>query len=134
MRLLFTVLLAIVLSDATRGQTCLHGPDESARQRARVTAAMAFIRDVHEAQSRAYRERDTYVPLREAMSVAEVPTGFLPRLTAGRWSYAIIMKDGFDPCGFALVSDQDGVIYEASPSSRPIEQAALPQEVVEEER
>lgn len=132
MRLLFTAWLVILMSETTDAQTCLHGSDESAWQRERVTAAIAFMREVQAAQSRAYRERDTYVPLREAISVVDVPTGFLARLTAGRWSYAIIMKDGFDPCGFALVSDQNGVIDEARPSSRSLEHASVPQPVAED--
>jgi hypothetical protein len=124
MRLLLTALLATMLTEPIRAQTCLHGPDESDRQRRRVNEAIEFIRDVHAAEARAYRERDTYVPTRDAISVAQVPTGFLARVTADRWSYAIIVKDGLDPCGFALVSDQDGVIYAATPTTGDADEGA----------
>jgi len=39
--------------------------------------------------------------------------GFVPRLIVNQWGYLISLKDIFDVCGFALFSDEQGVIYES---------------------
>jgi hypothetical protein len=41
---------------------------------------------------------------------------------ADQWTYAIALKDLFDACGFALFSDEQGVVYEAV--RRPIQAVA----------
>ena len=43
------------------------------------------------------------------------PVGFIPKLLFDQWSYVVSLKDYFDACGFALFSDERGVIYEAHP-------------------
>jgi len=108
--------LALLCTPADlRAQQCLHGPDESAAERARRRAAVVFLQEVNAAQARIQRERGSFVPLVEAVSLAAVPVGFVPRLVFDRWGYVVTLKDALDPCGFALVSDHDGLIYEARP-------------------
>ncbi|HXH26255.1 MAG TPA: hypothetical protein VNI78_13470 [Vicinamibacterales bacterium] len=107
-------------------QRCLHGPDESETERARRRAAVAFLQEVNAAQARIQRERGTFVPLVEAASLGAVPVGFVPRLVFDRWSYVVTLKDALDPCGFALVSDQDGLVYEARPVAGGGEAASGP--------
>ena len=113
------LLLSFISAGAAHAQQqCLHGTNESASERERREAALAFVDRVNAAERAAHDEQGTYVPLAEAVSVSGVPLGFVPRLTFDRWSYAVSLKDLFDPCGFALFSDQDGRIYEARPVVR----------------
>ena len=47
-------------------------------------------------------------------NMPSAPVGFVPKLLIDRWSYIVSLKDYFDVCGFALFSDERGVIYESS--------------------
>ena len=114
-RALAALLSVILAAGAASGQQCLHGPDESASERERREAAIAFAELVIDAQRKAQQDEGTFVALNDAVSLRTVPLGFVPRLTFDRWSYALSLKDLFDPCGFALFADQDGRIYEARP-------------------
>ena len=134
MRVLPVAAVLLAFTGAGEAQPCLHGPDESESQRRRVSAAIAFIREVSEAQARIYRQRDTYVALSDAVSVARVPVGFVPRLRFDRWSYGIMLKDSLDSCGFALFSDQEGVIYEGQPTDRSPQPMSEAETVVDEEQ
>jgi hypothetical protein len=110
--------LLLALAAPAGAQQCLHGPEESASERGRREAALAFVDQVNAAQKTAQDTQGTYVALADAVSLGSVPLGFVPRLTFDRWSYTISLKDLFDPCGFALFSDQDGQVYDARPASR----------------
>ncbi len=123
MRVLLAHVLLLLLAGAASAQQsaapqCLHGADESASERARREEALAFVDRVNAAQREAQQTQGTFIPLADAVPPGDVPLGFVPRLTIDRWSYAISLKDLFDPCGFALFSDQDGRVYEARPASR----------------
>lgn len=111
-------LILLFLTRTAAAQSCLHGPDESETERGRRTAAIAFVAQVNAAEAKLQRERGTYVALVDAVGMTTVPLGFVPRLTFDRWSYAISLKDVLDPCGFALFSDQDGLVFEARPLPR----------------
>ena len=108
---------ALVAAADFQAQRCLHGADESVDQRARRQAAIRYLRDVNAAEARLHQQRGTYGSLVEAEATGfrNVPFGFVARLTFDRWSYAIILKDVLDPCGFSFFADQDNVIYEAHP-------------------
>jgi hypothetical protein len=112
------LVLVLLLAPPAAAQRCLHGPDESASERARREAAIEFAAEVNAAEGAAQRARGTYVALTDAVALGRVPLGFVPRLTFDRWSYVLSLKDLFDPCGFALFSDQDGQIYEGRPVAR----------------
>lgn len=118
LRVLAASVMVLVLAPPAAAQRCLHGPDESGSERARREAAIEFAADVNAAERAAQRARGTYVALTDAVALARVPLGFVPRLTFDRWSYVLSLKDLFDPCGFALFSDQDGQIYEGRPVAR----------------
>jgi hypothetical protein len=111
------IALVAIATGTAEAQRCLHGSDEAEAERTRRRAAVAFMR-VNAAETQLQRDRGTYVALVDAVSMADVPVGFVPRLTFDRWSYMVSLKDTFDPCGFRLFSAQDGVIYEAQPSAR----------------
>lgn len=117
LRAVSCLLLLLSFAGAADAQQCLHGPDESASERSRREAAVDFVARLNAAQKAALEERGTYVALTDAVPPGDVPLGFVPRVTFDRWSYAVSLKDLFDPCGFALFSDQDGRVYEARPVS-----------------
>lgn len=112
-------VLLLAYAQAAAAQQCLHGPDESASERRRREEALQFVVRVNAAQMAALQAQGAYVALADAVPAGEVPLGFVPRLTVDRWSYAISVKDLFDPCGFAVFSDQDGRVYEGRPAALP---------------
>ena len=111
--------LLLAYAPAAAAQQCLHGPDETASERRRREQALQFVARVNDAQRAALQARGGYVALADAVPAREVPLGFVPRLTVDAWSYVISLKDLFDPCGFAVFSDQDGRIYEGRPAALP---------------
>jgi hypothetical protein len=117
----WSLALAVVLWPAmANGQQCSDSADGSSQQRSRREAGTRFIQSVNEQQARMYQDRGTYVSLSES-GAPTAPVGFVPRLVFDRWGYLIVVKDLFDVCGFALISDEHGVVYEGRPtvSSRP---------------
>jgi hypothetical protein len=80
-------------------------------------SAVRYVQEFKAIQSRLHEQEGSYAPLArvEATGSLSAPFGFVPRLTLDRWSYVVILKDGLDPCGFALFTDQDSVIYNAHP-------------------
>lgn len=109
---------ALLVAASAPAQQCQGVAPESAGQRERWEAAVRFVQEVNVAQARVHTEVGEYVSLAEATNLATVPAGFVPRLTIDQLSYAISLKDLFDPCGFALFSDHEGTIYEARPVAR----------------
>ena len=53
--------------------------------------------------------------------LSSTPVGFIPTFLYDEWSYIVSLKDYFDGCGFALFSDERGVIYHSHP--RPVRTA-----------
>lgn len=122
---LSAVGLALLLVTATpSAQRCLHGPDASEADRARRHAAITFVQQINAAEAQAYRNRGTSVALIDAVKMADVPFGFVPRLVFERLTYMVSLKDSLDPCGFSLLSDQDGMIYEARPLPRAADESS----------
>jgi hypothetical protein len=107
---------AVLLPAAASGQPCIDSVEVSPQQRSRRDAAVRFIQAVNALEARWHQERGTYVALSEGRAPA-APVGFVPRLVFDRWGYVIVVKDLFDGCGFALISDEHGVVYEAHPSA-----------------
>ncbi len=94
---------------------CLHGDGETPIEMARRRAAVAFMRAVNTAQSRVYAAAKTYRAMSELPNLPAVPEGFTALLAATADVYAAAVKDTRDPCGFALFSDQTGLIYSGRP-------------------
>jgi hypothetical protein len=114
----FGTIAIVGLAEHAQGQQCLHRSDESAGERLRRQAAVKFIDDVNIAQARRQRETGRYALLAEVQQGAIAPLGFVPRLLMDRFGYAIKVVDALDPCGFALFSDERGVVFEAHPTAR----------------
>lgn len=107
------VSMGLVLTGGALGQQCLHRGDESTAERLRRQAAVDFVVELNAAQTRQQRETGRYASLAEVRQSANAPLGFVPRLVVDRFGYMVKVIDMFDPCQFALFSDERGVVYEA---------------------
>ena len=74
-----------------------------------------FLVSFHELQADSKRRSGTYLALSELSITSTIPVGFVPRLVFDRWTYVVTLSDLFDRCGFTLMSDERGSIYEARP-------------------
>lgn len=110
---LFVCAVAILLTSASaRGQECLSQYDAVAGRVGR-DAAVEYIAAVNTAQMERHKQGQRYRPLNELPNAPAAPVGFVPKLLFDRWSYIVVLKDYFNACGCAVVSDERGVIYEA---------------------
>ena len=112
LRTLIITMAMLLTSAGAHGEDCLP-QDIDAANRVRRDAALAYLSAVNSAQLQQQRQRGKYAPLNELTNMPSAPVGFVPKLLIDRWSYIVTLKDYFDVCGFALFSDERGVIYEA---------------------
>ena len=112
LRTLIITMAMLLTSAGANGEECL--PTEiDAASRMRRDAAIAYLSAVNSAQMQRQNQGGKYAPLDELTNMPSAPVGFVPKLLIDRWSYIVSLKDYFDVCGFALFSDERGVIYEA---------------------
>ena len=95
--------------------TCLHGPGETAAQAARRRAALDLARKVNTTETQAHFQGHTYYALSDLPGLAAEVSGFNVQLSTDGASYTFSVKDTLDACRFAYFSDQEGVIYAATP-------------------
>ena len=129
-------LMALSFSSAY-AQQCLHGPDETADQQARRREALTAARTVNNPEANQPGSRTgTYLRQVELPTSAfakgpdgvtaffrklnftpgeELMPGWRLTLDVTQEGYWFMIKDKTDPCGFAYVSNQQGVIYTAEP-------------------
>jgi hypothetical protein len=118
-------------------QPCLHGPDETPEEVTRrrdVVAATRLINTMQANQPGAASKRylsqaelsalpniEKFRQSREAFKdLSFVPgeqlfPGWELRLDVSETGYWFMVKDKSDPCGFAYISNQDGLVYKAEP-------------------
>ena len=141
--LMRTAALTLALSAMSAGwsyaQQCLHGPDETAAETARRRQALTATRTINNIQasqpgavSRLYLghvelAESPYATTRIPESTNETVRSIslkpesevLPDwrliLDVTQDGYWFMVKDQTDPCGFAYVSNQDGMILSAEP-------------------
>ena len=96
---------------------CLHGPGETMADAARRQDAVRVMRAINTAQAQAFAMNRTYLNFRDLTNsgLAPRPVGFATQLTVEGSTYALVIKDTTDPCGYTLFSDQEGLIYVGSP-------------------
>jgi hypothetical protein len=97
---------------------CLHERDERPAERTRRQAAIRFAQVINRAESASgapFGQR-LYRPLEQLTNVPPVPDGFRLQFQTNGTAYGFSLKDERDACGYAIFSDQDGLIYEAMPS------------------
>lgn len=81
-----------------------------ARQRMAITVA----RQINTAEAQQSSTTKRYVPL-SALNGVVVPEGFTAQVSTDGTTYTFSVKDAQDACKFAVFSDQQGVIYRATP-------------------
>jgi len=116
-------------------QQCVHGTDESADQKARRREAVGATRQVNNLQAnRPDARKGIYLDQVEIASWyaeqtkktgaatpynlepgAEIIPGWQLTLNKTENGYWFMIKDKTDPCGFTLISNQAGLIYNAEP-------------------
>ena len=102
---------------AQRGPACLHGPGETPADAARRQSAVGVMRAINAAQAQAFAKNRPYLNFRELTDsgLPPRPVGFATQLTVEGSTYALVVKDTTDPCGYTLFTDQEGRIYVGSP-------------------
>lgn len=133
-RWLLTLMLLAFAPIPAFAQDCLHGQDETPDQHTRRSQALGAARHVNTLQANRPNRAGVYLDLAELGSLdaaqsakrpsarsynfhpdAEIIAGWqltLARTDSGYW---FMIKDKTDPCGFAYVSNEAGVIYRAEP-------------------
>jgi hypothetical protein len=100
---------------AAPGQ-CLHGSSEQSIDRARREQALRVVEQINRAESldvSAPRHRK-YRPLDQLGNIPSTPAGFRLQFLTDGSTYSVSLKDTRDACNFAIFSDQDQVIYQAT--------------------
>jgi hypothetical protein len=80
--------------------------------RARREGALSLARQINMAEMASKRFGGSYVPYERLSNVGPVPTGFAVHLVTDGRSYLFTLKDSADANGYAIVSDDSGVVYE----------------------
>jgi hypothetical protein len=134
----FVVLFGVFLAGPALAQQCLHGTGETAEQAARKRDALTATRTINNIQANQpgaakgqyFRQEELAgapfaARLRESTSetvrrISLSPgTDILPNwkltLDVTRTGYWFMIKDTSDPCGFAYISNQAGVIFQGEP-------------------
>lgn len=83
-------------------------------QIARHRSAVNVARQINTAEAQQSSKTKRYVPLSELAGVT-VPEGFEAQVSTDGESYMFSVKDSVDPCKSAVFSDQNGLIYTATP-------------------
>lgn len=135
---LLVILTVGFASGATQAQDCLHGPNEQPEQTARRRDALVATRTINNIQAnqsgagkRLYLRHEELAAAPFASKMRESPNEVVKRISLSPstdilpdWQltldvtpqgYWFIIKDKIDPCGFAFVSNQAGVIFSAEP-------------------
>jgi hypothetical protein len=111
-------------------QQCLHGPEETPAQKTRRQQALGAARAVNSMQFNRPGARDRKFLDHTALAAlaarnpagkpdftpgADVVAGWQLTLTPTADGYWFLIKDTTDPCSFAYISNQEGIIYSAAP-------------------
>jgi hypothetical protein len=94
---------------------CLHGPKETAEQRDRRMAALDFARQLNTFEAAGKSQAQRYYAIEDLPGLPPLPSGMKAGIATDGASYTFSIKDTLDACHFAFFSDQDGVIYTATP-------------------
>jgi len=134
----FVVILMGLGTGTALAQPCLHGTNESSEQAARRIEALTATRTVNNIQfnqpgavARQFFRHDelTRSPFGQRLGEstdetvrrislspeAEILPGWKLTLDLAQNGYWFMIKDTTDPCGFAYISNQAGVIFQAEP-------------------
>lgn len=133
-----TIALLLLSVGTAYAQQCLHGPQSTADQMARRREALAAARTINTiqanqpaARSGVYLRHDELAttptaatmrqstdPTARRISLSpndEIVPGWKLTLDVFQNGYWFMIKDTTDPCGFAFISNQSGLIFNAEP-------------------
>jgi hypothetical protein len=121
--IIFAVAIAGILTSSSwlkamqpaPGQ-CLHGSSEQSNDRVRREQALRLVEQINRAESldvSAPRHR-RYRPLDQLGSLPPTPAGFRLQFLTDGSTYSVSLKDTRDACNYAIFSDQDQAIYQAT--------------------
>jgi hypothetical protein len=99
---------------------CLHGPSEQANQRARREQALKMAEQINQAEHGGpallpSQPRREYRPFAQLPNMPPTPAGFRLQFHTDGATYTFSLKDTLDRCEFAIFSDQDQGLYQATP-------------------
>ena len=98
----------------TQADSCDPKAPPTEAQTARRHAAVNVARQINTAEAAIWRSAQRYAPL-DGLAAVTVPEGFEAQVSTDGTTYTFSVKDKQDACGFAVFSDQNGLIYNASP-------------------
>jgi hypothetical protein len=133
-----TILVSLMARGTGYGQQCLHGPDETVDEATRRREALTATRTVNNIQANQpgaakgqylrheelagspfaadKRQRTSETMKRISLGPeAEILPNWKLSLEVTERGYWFMIKDLADPCGFAYISNQAGVIFRAEP-------------------
>jgi hypothetical protein len=113
--ILLAAIASLGLPFPTFAQECLHGPNETAAERTRREQAVIYAQRLNAAEQFSFPAGGTYRRPEELLTLPPLPPGFLLQFHTDGRSYVFSLKDGRDPCRFAIFSDQQGYLYAAVP-------------------
>jgi len=99
---------------------CLHGSAEQPNQRARREQALRMARQINQAESAGSAQPAqprNYRPFDQLPNLPPTPQGFRLQFYTDGPTYTFSLKDTVDACQYAIFSDQDAGIYEATPQT-----------------
>lgn len=133
-RLIIAIGFGMCFAGSAYAQQCLHGSDETPEQQARRRQAVGAARAVNtiqanhprRAEKRFLRHEELAASpfvLKQTESVSsfnfapgqDVLPGWELKLDVMDGGYWFMIKDKTDPCGFAYISNNIGIIYTAAP-------------------
>ena len=138
MRTMAIMIVLLAMSVSGYAQQCLHGPNESTDQTARRREALTATRTINNIQHNqpGARERSFFrheqlagSPTGKTMPASsnelarrillspdrDILPGWTLTLDVSENGYWFMIKDTTDSCGFAYISNQDGLIYTSEP-------------------
>lgn len=131
----FMLLVALAVPQPAAAQDCLHGANETAEQKTRRQEALRATRQINTLQANRPEAREGKFLGQEEMATwyadvvkqkavsnplifdpaADVIPGWQLTLNKTEKGYWFMIRDKADPCGFAFISNQAGIIYTAEP-------------------
>lgn len=118
-------IMAIAATSSAQGggarlATCLHGQNETSEHAARREKAIKVAHAINAAEVVTVgpqSPRPRYRRPGDLMNIPALPQGFALQFNTDGASYNFAIKDTLDACHFAIFSDQDKLVYTATPIS-----------------
>jgi hypothetical protein len=109
---------AVPVQPAPLPARCLHGPSEQPSHRMRREQALAMAQQINRAESNSLGQLPSipkrYRPFAQLENVPAAPADFKLQFYTDGPTYTFSLKDTLDACQYAIFSDQDKGIYQAT--------------------